>query len=292
MRIKKEPNIFKYILSLVIAISFILIIYINHNRNSTSQDLSTQKLKAELKQDFNEYLSSSTSQLNIGGFPNGLVTFINDDCDLSVWNKIKPIFEENNVPACVAVTTNKLERNDYLSVDNLTYLQDEGWEIISGTVNHYHLNEHESSEVESELRDSKETLTKLGFQCNNVVYPFGNVNDKIIQLTKKYYSCGLTLDTGVNNVNRIPLNYYNLCRVTLGGTKYTIGTEYDTFDYYKNCIDYAKETSSWLIFMIHSSDSEDYQIEDISKVVKYCTETDIPVVTVNEALSKTNELPQ
>lgn len=79
--------------------------------------------------------------------------------------------------------------------EDLRELSDCGWEIGSHTRTHRLLTELSDEDLEQELRDSRsECARKIGRDCLSIAYPYGNVNARVADATRRAgYSAGAAL---------------------------------------------------------------------------------------------------
>jgi peptidoglycan/xylan/chitin deacetylase (PgdA/CDA1 family) len=132
------------------------------------------------------------------------VTF--DDAYRSVIELARPILERHGLPASVYVPTAHAgaERPmswpgiDHwigtpheheltpMSWDELRELANAGWEIGSHTRTHPHLTQLGDEETARELGDSRtEIEDELGLPCDTIAYPYGDVDDRVEDLTRQ-----------------------------------------------------------------------------------------------------------
>ena len=225
--------------------------------------------------------------------PRPIVTFIDDDGRPEVWTRLKPIADQYNIPMCIAMVTNRIDKPDGLSVEQLRALVDSGWEILSHTHTHRNLTTLSYEEQEYELRTSKEILTSLGFDVQSVAYPNGARNDDTIEIARKYYRFGRATDDGRSMPNLSPLMTYDAVVTPLGSYFAWGETPFpsNSLEYYKYMVDKTVETGGWLIFMTHSwytSVHDETQQQYLRDVIEYIQslEVEVPIMTVRDALNE------
>lgn len=97
-----------------------------------------------------------------------------------------PILKQYSFNATFFIIVSRIGSNNYLSWEQLKQMANEGMEIQSHTLNHNPLEILSLTDVEKELRLSKEILEqKLRKSVTIVSYPHGSYNKKIIELVKK-----------------------------------------------------------------------------------------------------------
>ena len=281
---KKKFMFFLLVVSLFLITAIGYKNYYSELSNSKNKSIQlNSEFKDKLENDRLNNFGVLTS--DIEAFPKGLVTFVDYDGFKDVWDKLLPLFQSKQVPCVVAMPTHYLNLPDHFSSENLIYLQDIGWEIASHGVNHLHLADLNEDEIDFELKESKDTLTNIGLNCNSIVYPFGSVNEKVTNISKKYYDSGITVSLGLN---KVPLNRYLIYRVPLG-SYFAPDNNSNELEYYKDQLDLAKKSNSWIIFMMHINETDDVQISYLSEVIDYCKKIDMPIVTLKEGFNEADK---
>lgn len=230
----------------------------------------------------------------------GYVTFVLDDGTLNQFEEIYPMFSERNLTATWPIIISKVDSDDgYAGYESIAKVFEDkpGWEIVSHTVNHPKLSELELSDIEKELKYSKDAL--MDFNTNFLVYPYYNYDENVIEVAKKYYRAAFagSLDdnneprgnsgsTNINNINyKDYLNYkdnkYLIKRVTItsgGKIPHSRGEEAD----WRKLINVANETGGWLVFCIHDVNEESKA--KLQSLLDYIVENKIRVISTEEAL--------
>lgn len=184
--------------------------------------ISKEKLRQDLQTIKNlGYTTLTLSQLNDYIFndkaiPEKSVVITFDDGYKDNYTNAFPILKELNLNATIFVISSYLDRQTYLSPEEVKEMSDYGIDIQSHTVNHVRLTDLSYAEQLKELKDSKDQLEKLtGKPVNSIAYPEGFYNDD----TKKAfsdsgYSMGFTIKRGYADrddksfeLNRICIDY-------------------------------------------------------------------------------------
>ena len=209
--------------------------------------------------------------------------FIDDDGRREVLTKLKPIFEEEGVPLTLAIISGSVGKPDFINKTELLEFQEKGWEIASHTVKHPNLQSIGNTQKRNELLDSKKQLEQMGFDVNNIVYPFG-ADDLVTRNAAREagYKGGTKTTKGINT---IPVSRYSLNRVALGAY-YATGE--NTLEYYKSQVDEALEKDGLVIFMTHAW-TETHDTEQngfVRDVIQYCKNLGMPIMTLNDAIKQ------
>jgi len=116
-----------------------------------------------------------------------LVTFVFDDGYETDYTVAREIFKSHGEVASTAIVTGWVNKENYLSVQQLHELREDGWEILGHTVSHPNLRSLSESRIEDELSRSKETLESWGLPVRNMVYPYNKNNETVRRVAAKYY---------------------------------------------------------------------------------------------------------
>lgn len=143
-----------------------------------------------------------------------IITF--DDGYRDNYTNAFPILKEFNMKATIFVISSYLNRDLYLTSDEINEMSEYGFDIESHTVSHKKLSTLSYKEQLKELKNSKETIENLTHkQVISIAYPEGKYNND----TKKAvadagYSMGFTIERGYADrndnlavLNRICIDY-------------------------------------------------------------------------------------
>ena len=110
-----------------------------------------------------------------------------------------------------------------LSWDDLERLQQRGASIEAHTRTHPRLTSLSDQALDDELQGAQaELLARLGASCNHLAYPYGDVDARVVDHTRRFYSFGHTTDFKVFEAENDPLGlprldmYYFRAGDTLG----------------------------------------------------------------------------
>lgn len=207
-----------------------------------------------------------------------VVSFINDDGNKGQYTDLFPIMSELNVPYGQAIFTSQFDKHTKEMMQNIINL---GGDLSSHTVSHAHLSALATeAEIEMELRDSKQWFIDNGVPCDYIVYPFGEVDDRVRRIAKKYYKFGVSTE---GKINGYPIEDFSIKRIALGA--YFDGTDKNTYEYYKSKLDEAIANKNWIIFMLHSNTSEfnDTQKGYLRRIVQDIRTANIPIMSPTKA---------
>lgn len=120
---------------------------------------------------------------------NGQVSLTFDDGLISVFENAYPLMKKYNVVGNVAVIINKIGTPSYMGMNHLKELQDNGWSIVSHTMNHPDLRNLNEKELDYELGESRLFLKDNNFNgFNAFVVPFHYYNVLALKKIKQHFS--------------------------------------------------------------------------------------------------------
>jgi len=220
--------------------------------------------------------------------PEARITFTFDDVNKRVFDNVVPILDEHNLAAVLYGEVALLDNGgDWaMSWDQVRELQDVyDWEVGSHTINHPYLTTLSDSELEGELRDSKDAFAREGLDVKSFASPYGNYDDRVLAATARYYESHREAWGGANHWPDIYNDYKLICLEI----KHTTSVEE-----VKGWVDAAIENEQWLIFLMHDvvegqPREYEYNVDDFAEIVEYIASRPVEVTTVSEGLEYTDE---
>jgi len=111
-----------------------------------------------------------------------------DDGYADNYNYAYPILLDEQVPGTFFVVSSTVGKDNRMTADELREMQANGMEIGSHTVNHEKLTDMSETDVDFEMRMSKESLERLlGKPVYALAYPEGKANEIVLDRVEKYY---------------------------------------------------------------------------------------------------------
>ena len=204
------------------------------------------------------------------------ISVIDDDGMVGVITKLKPLMQSRNIPCGVAlmgnstVITNEDYRQQIVDLQN-----NDGWEVLSHTMEHGNLNQMTDQEIENDCVNYLNLMNGYGLNVKSIAYPWGQRGN--LDIISKYYVAGF--DTS-NTHNSKPIDPYRIHRYALGSS---MPAGQDTLAFFKGVIDSAITNNRWLVFMTHVDyPGNDMQI--IQDVLDYAIAQGVKIGTPNEGL--------
>jgi len=141
---------------------------------------------------------------------NGAVITI-DGCGDNIYKYVYPLLKKYDVPATIFIQTKALKDKGALTWEQIKEMSNNGIEIGSHSINHYHMTrkfKNESEEVYekrimNEFTDSKMLLEKkLKKQVEYFAYPYGSYNETVEMLAEKAgYKAAVTVQWDKNTLS-------------------------------------------------------------------------------------------
>ena len=154
--------------------------------------------------------------INDGDLPNNTIGISVDDADRSFLTDAWPRFKEKGFPVTLFVTTSTIVENNknYLNWNEIRQLKAEGVVIGAHSHTHEHLADYTLEELQKEIEKSNKIFLKeIGKIPNLYAYPYGEADEKIFDLLKKYkYKAAFGQHSGAINETS---NWYYLPRFSL-----------------------------------------------------------------------------
>ncbi|HSE29573.1 MAG TPA: polysaccharide deacetylase family protein [Candidatus Saccharimonadales bacterium] len=215
------------------------------------------------------------------------VTF--DDGWESVYSKGAPILDKHGIRTTQYVLSGSLDFLNYLSRDQIISLHRAGHDIQSHTVSHNDLTSLNHEELEFELKESRDAISKLvGKEVKDFASPLNRQNQEVINEIQKYYRSHRNTDADIDTLYdgsfnmRSNFNPYQISAFSIRRTT--------TVDQIIRFIEAAKEKNAWIILIYHQieDESEDYyavtpkQLDEQMATIK---DSQIRIVTMEEALN-------
>ncbi len=154
--------------------------------------------------------------INDGELADNTIGISIDDADKSFFEVGWPKFKEKNMPVTLFVNTSTIHKNNknYLNWDQIRELKNEGVSIGAHSHSHYHMSDLTIEEVRNEIEISNNIFLKeLGEIPSLFAFPYGETNEKIINLLKEYkFKVAFGQHSGVINETS---NFYYLPRFSL-----------------------------------------------------------------------------
>lgn len=223
---------------------------------------------------------SVTSTPTNNAFTEGMVTFSFDDSWASQYANALPILQSAGIKGTFYLTTEPVLGgwSGYMTPTQIVDIGNKGHEIAGHTVTHPHLPALSSSQITSEIVNSKTYLQNLtGKSVTTFAYPYGEFNATAKSLVQ---TSGYTSARGVEEdaLNTALSDKYNL--------KSSCIESGATFAQVKSQIDKAKAQKQWYILCFHEIKSSpgqyDTSIALFQQIVNYIKSSGIKTVTVTQ----------
>ena len=230
----------------------------------------------------------------------GLITFILDDGKVPQYEKLIPLFEEYDMVANWSPATDLIGQDDeFVTWEAIDEAYKMGWEISSHSATHPDLRELPPSEVEAEMKRSKEALERYAPVA--FVYPYYLYDEAVVAQVRAHYQLAFAgsknpYDEGRNtgyegiesaaNINTrayIQANRHTLRRVTLTGTDGNWMGGRDREKLYR-MVDKTMAKDGWLVFTLH--DADPYSMHRLRDLLDYIADQEVQVGTSRHGIKK------
>ena len=201
--------------------------------------------------------------------PVSMVTLVFDDGYKSVIEKAFPLMEKYGFKGTVYVATDLIGQPGYMSWEDLQFLQANGWEIASHSVTHSNLVDLDEEVLRFELAASKQVLEEHGLRVRHFASPYGEYNERVLQVVAEYYDSHRTAwPAGLNDLPvKTPEDRYRLKAVEV---------DFFSIEEIKTWIDLAIQENKWLILLFHrigeEKDAYNVSLEYFEEVLRYLSE--------------------
>lgn len=210
------------------------------------------------------------------------VSFTFDDGYRSVAERAFPILSATGYPATAYVITRDVGTASGLTWRQLTYLQSQGWEIGSHTVNHPSLPTLDTAGIARELEDSRAALITHGLRSFSFAAPYGHYDSRVLAETAKRYQAFRPFDDA-------PLNRWPYQRLLVQVKTVQTGVSVEQVAAW---LDEAIANHTWLVLVFHDivAQPEDrgdwgYTQLDLALIREEVRARNLPVVTIAQAFS-------
>ena len=212
--------------------------------------------------------------------PGSIVSLTFDDGREDLYNKFYPILDENDLKATFYIVTERINWKGLMGWDELETLHKDGNEIGSHTHTHPHLTTLSDGELELEFKKSHDILRP--FNCCTLAYPYGEYNERIVDLAKRYFiaargyyysnigskdpAANLDLNQDMFKLKTFPIEHTIQSRATEVVQNYPLfALPFSKFEQtLKELIEYYTKRKAWIIFTFHGH----YAWKNISWVFK------------------------
>jgi peptidoglycan/xylan/chitin deacetylase (PgdA/CDA1 family) len=216
-------------------------------------------------------------------FPSGAATLRFDDGWRCIYENALPILEEANLKSTHYIISGCLDDEQfprYMNVDHIQDLAKRGHEIGCHTVSHKHLTAETTHIIKEEIILSKKYLEKLVGSVETFAYPFGEYDNRVLDVVKQAGFWGArSIHDGFNEDKTDTLLLK--CKAVMVKT---------SISEVKKWIDFSQNNNVWLILMFHQIDNEGREWssrpETLREVVDYVLDTKITTITIGEGVKK------
>ncbi len=215
--------------------------------------------------------------------PGPKISFTFDDGNKNIYERAMPIFESYGLPAVLYGESGPINRGEswIMSWDQIRDLQNNrGWEIGSHSIEHPYLTKLSDSELDREIKQSKQDFENQGIRVSAFATPYGDYDERVLTQIARYYKSHRAAWGGPN---KWP-NKYNDYEIVSREVAHNIPPE-EVYGW----IDQAIENNEWLVLLLHDvvegePNQYEYNVNDLESIVRYAANNPIQTTTITEGL--------
>lgn len=240
--------------------------------------------------DFPTALSVSANSFLTAAGHTPIITYIDDDTEISSIPAVKNICDNIGIKCTFACITSKLDTVNGLE-NLLQSYQREGYHITTHSKTHGVIwNQNNAAfdpdACESELIESVQRLQQGGFLDPDIlVTPYGSYNSALVSKMKKW-AVGMVRvgsnSAGVYTNHLCANGRYDIFRVKIDKA--------NDLSFYQSIIDNASANGDWLVFYTHSAVAAEFDASLTQSVLQYALNKGIAIMTLNQALKQRTPL--
>jgi len=132
-----------------------------------------------------------------------LIVLTFDDGDKSIFELAFPAMQKYDYPGVNFIPTGWINKQDWLTLEQVSKLEDAGWETGGHSVTHANLTTISIDSARSEIRRNYEQLVAFGLKHRCFALPAGHSNPETNRIIKEYFSI---IRTSQNERYSFPLN--------------------------------------------------------------------------------------
>lgn len=214
-----------------------------------------------------------------------IITWIDDDGLKEVYDRIKPLVEDYNIPITSCLMTNKIGVNArFLTWDQVVELKNIGMEFMS----HGHILDLDNQpkdmtfeELDADFATSKKVLAEHGIYNRGIVFPMKQYTDNMRRAAMKHFE--YVISAGGYDV-QVPekIDNYRILRVSVE----------QPIENVKLAIDRAYELNGWLVLVGHISQGDWYSDAHCREVIEYALSKGLEFVTTQEGINIMGNIAQ
>lgn len=210
----------------------------------------------------------------------GAVTIMIDDGEDAAFTQAKPVMDNYGFKGTIAMISEMVDEEGFLSTSQLKSLQSAGWEIVSHSIDHEDMTKMTSLRQTREFTQSKSELQAISLTISNFAFPFGAYNASLLANGAQYYRSLRAFEQGDNPQGVFP--YDVKVRGVLDST---------SPDQVNAWIQDAKNNKRWVVLTFHTisatgDDAYHTSPSAFADMMAKVSQSGIPVITYNQGISQ------
>lgn len=238
-----------------------------------------------------------------------VMTFVDDDGKATggsggsydAFAALKKLMKDGRTPISLAAITHYIGTTNYLTWQQIRQLRGLGASVHSHTDGHIRLNTSITQtdgvyqgqmvtleEMDADFKQTQATLDEHNCDIKLMVYPHGDITSETEALVRDYFSGGVTITEGMNEV---PINPYRLMRYNLPAAQASTPVTRTLADW-KQLADFCAASGGWLIWMTHlySNQFNESKLNEIIELCEYATKLGIKIMNLKDGFNYFNNL--
>jgi peptidoglycan/xylan/chitin deacetylase (PgdA/CDA1 family) len=232
-------------------------------------------------------LSNRERDMN-SGFP--IVTLMFDDGFSSVYDEAFPLLEKFGYRANIALPASKINKNGYLTYDQVRELLDHGWALSDHSYSHINMSRTNANCIEADVRKNRNIVKKLfNFDLMDFAFPKSKLSPESLRTILMFYPIVYTGTSKISG-NVFPFHTRLLKRTEF--SIYEVIIHGLTFRSFLTCLNEHLKTlvgrREWLILFTHRITRTPGMFDMHKYIFWWLVQTihnfEIPVVTTDQVI--------
>jgi peptidoglycan/xylan/chitin deacetylase (PgdA/CDA1 family) len=219
-------------------------------------------------------------------FEQPIITITFDDGWETVYTQALPVLQKYGFHSTQYVITGTLDDHGYMSEAQLKSMKASGHEIAAHTVTHPDLTTLTDSQLDKELKDSKDIIGKDFGTTQDFTSPYGAYNAHTLQEIGKFYRSQKNAE-GDPSANELESINVKSSFSALNIKSYSVRDSTTIYDLQK-LVEDAQKHNGWLVLTYHQIDysKENYSVnpQEFEKQIKYLSSLNVRSAPMGQVL--------
>ena len=211
-----------------------------------------------------------------------VIVFTFDDGDESIYENAYRIMKDYDMQGTLYLNSGTVDSNGDMTMENLSEMYADGWEIGGHTVDHVNLPDCTTEEARQQIADDYKFFSDAGFTLHSFALPSGHASPEHLEIIKDYYSI---IRTSLDLSMKVPIN-----KEYLGYFYYQ--TAYSSDDVIQRILRGENNGEDLIVIGFHrifeeydASHPDVCQINDFIRIINFVKDRNFTVQTLHEAVN-------